>query len=237
MRGFLLAMFCGLVLGTGCVSSSLPPSVTPARFVYEPVESESVRKYFVNGIPVAAVERPDSLVLMSFDGVRIEEVSYLRMWLVYFNSKKAPVLLDPVNSTKLVTPFGEVRPESPSVLVNKMEQQKLRDLGNDRLMNALNALSTYASAVSRGADPAAAQAAAGNVSQAGNARAMERAAIYDSAKETVSSGLLRKNTVFPSKGVQGFLYFRIPAINFDYEIQMEVESTPLFIKFKASPAE
>ena len=229
-----------LILCVSCVP------VVPIQYVYNPDKSDSIHVYYLDGVPAAVTERQNDIVLMSFDRVSLNNEYFLRMWLFFFNKRSEPVLFDPLGSISLR--FGyrgafnaetpAVRAMSPSVLLGSMEQQKLKDIGADRFMTALYALSGYGSAVSKGADPMDASRTVTATIAQGNALLGSKAALYNAAKETVSAGLLRKNTVFPGKGVQGYVYFRISYSKPDFRIEMNPDGgEPLFVPFRAVKAE
>jgi hypothetical protein len=177
----------------GCAAHIVPT-------VYEPMRGEKVVTAYANGIPVISFMQDSLGNLFYLEYTRVAGGRYFRLWLLTYNASSGSYLLDPTNSVSLlaIEAWGRdtlqqqlLLPELPSLMLAKIEDQ-------EQAAQIANLVGGVLSA------------AAGN-KHAGIETRIDFAATstwFSLYKSSISSGILRKNTVFPGASVNGYVYFK-----------------------------
>jgi len=208
--------FLTLFLIYGCSS-------TKHFLVYEPYSDQNIFYFFQNGIPIGSLTSQEQLILFSVDEVRMFRMPYLRVWLLYENKSTSPNLIEPF---KMVTVAAEDKKgnkvnnylaESPTKILNEIDEQAAVTKILQTIGGALEVMSTQATKI---------KSNTGNefiVNDANEKRIAimkqnkadidDTALWYETFKQSINSGVLRKNTVFPGQSVNGYIYFPLSDIN------------------------
>ncbi len=188
---------------------------------YMPQKSKNIFPFFVSGQPIAAVQSEDAFLLLSLEPIILARRPYIRLWLLYQNTSNEPYLLEPLRfSTLRVSSFAWVgsrssEPESPTRILAHISNEKAAI----QIMQAIGGtLQTMAveptTAKTRFNDGSSATTTFNDQSEKRD-RVVDRtinnmtntALWYDLFQNSFSSGILRRNTVFPGQSVNGFIYF------------------------------
>jgi len=208
--GVVLAILCAV----GCAS-------TRPGHVYLPTDDEAVYSYFVDGIPFALVQTECAEVVASLEPTRIGNSQYLRVYLSYENLTDEPYLLEPLRAMFMRgsegdKPFPRVEASGPSQVLGRVRREKDAALFAQALVGALQAATVRPTTVKGPgthikiddtdlkrlaiADRTAAAMAATEASGEG-------------LRGFISGQILRRNTVWPGRLVDGFVYFPIPFVS------------------------
>jgi hypothetical protein len=201
------------ILLSGCVPYAGRP------IVYEAEKSDSVFPFYVDGNPVLAVVTPNSIFQSSIGYSYLATHNYIRMWMSYTNYLDEPVLFNPMEAftlTQINLTKGEELihvPVFPSRISNSVQNEKQAALIANAFVGIAEAASTtpttyyQSTGMTIQADDLKDKLNAINQNNAHRAR--EIADSYDYYMRSVNSFLVKKNTVFPSQTVSGFVYFEI----------------------------
>ncbi len=189
------------VLVAGCAATYRPPTV------FQPVATATTHEFFSNGVPIAVVQGDSCAMLLAAEPTRIGTLQYLRLWWLYANQGRAPVLVEPLADISVVSrsrTSGEeqrVGVEPPSLIL-----QRIRSEAATREIAAVigGTLESAAATLddSREAAVHDRQRARDRTDEE-LAQARLACALYG---ESVNNGVLRRNTVLPGQGVHGYVY-------------------------------
>lgn len=192
---------------TGCASTVPPTLFLPA--------ADDVVSYFVNGMPLAAFDNNSISMLMSLETTELAGTKYMRMWFLLRNKDNATFLLDPGSSFVLyMGGYGDLLPEKPSTILASIENEKAASLILQAVGGALQSMATRDTKITSSTGETLRVHDVDTkreVVKDKNAARMEATNYwYDAFKNSVSSGILRKNTMFPNQSVNGYIYFELP---------------------------
>jgi len=211
----------------GCASTE-PPTL------FEPVSAPGIFTIYSNGTPIASLSTDSLLVLLSLDQTEIAGDSYFRLWVLTQNLSDTVTLLEPskiftVNATpkgfgdSSNTPWWSdtnsyrredfaMRPKSPTEILNEINEEEATHTILTAIGGALEAASQRNTTVTsnRGEEYVIhdAREKRDAVNQQTAASLASIANWYDVFKSSVTSGILRKNTLFPGQSVNGYIYFQ-----------------------------
>ena len=220
-----------LLLVFGCAS-------TVPRTVFRPKETPTVRSFFRNGAAIGAVSGDSVFALTQVEPVLVGSSGrrYIRLWVLFENNSSSPLLIEPLKCTSLQVESTHetagrgstnpivLTPESPTRILAAIsnEQAAAAILGTigatleAAAVQPTQSRSTYKSPT--GAPILSSQTTyddAGEKQRAilnrSSAQIASTESWYESYKNSVNSGILRRNTLFPGEGVHGFIYFRAPS--------------------------
>lgn len=223
VRFMLILAASGILLGCAHTSNIVPT-------VFLPSGNKEVQSYYVNGVPIGALVTDSCSMLVSLDAVSVAGSDYLRVWLLYRNDSNQPYLLQPQEFAKIQSwregEHWEFVPTLPSKLLDEIDNEKesqqialaiggaLRSLGA-----GLSAKDTKITSDQLGGGSVTvhdredkSQARKDIIVRETQTGIQRTANWYDAFKESVNSGILRKNTLFPGQSVNGYIYFLIPKL-------------------------
>ncbi|MDR3627779.1 MAG: hypothetical protein P4L45_13135 [Ignavibacteriaceae bacterium] len=184
--------------------------------------------YYSNGIPITSYTNGKESVLFSTEETSIFGDNYLRVWILLRNDGDSVYLLEPYNIINIIGLYtydlensnGRViidtsiyLPESPSQILDKIEAQENSSLILTAIGGALKAIGTKGTTIKDNN---------GNIYKV-NDKEEKQDRIIDRTKEDINntanwystfedsfnSGVLRKNTLFPHKSINGYIYFQL----------------------------
>ncbi len=211
---FSLSLF---LLISGCSSESA--LIKQYKTVYEPEKKEGVISYYVSGLPMGAYGDDKYSIMFNLKPATILDDNCLRLWLLYENINEEEYLIEPTKITKIeLWKYGikryELSPESPLNILTQIEEDKQQNLIMESIGSALKNLSTSNTKIKingkdkieiKDKDQKIQEITEENVNRINNINDW-----YDIYSESINNGLLRKNTLFKNKSVNGYIYFKIP---------------------------
>lgn len=189
-------------------------ATTNHYLTFEGLPSKNIYTFYSNGIPITSFSDDSTLILLSEQEDYLYGKPYMRLWLLYSNNSDTPFLLEPYNFIKLVGKYKQeiltYFPQSPTDILNDVDERKSVSLIDKSVGSALRALSTDKTII--------------NSSEAKGLKSQEdigsknndlfiTANWYNIYENSFNNGILRKNTVFPHHSVNGYIYFPLPKIN------------------------
>lgn len=223
----------------GCVSS------VPQK-VFQP-SGEQVEWYFVNGLPFGMSEDAKTLLMFTLESATLSGKTYLRLWVLCQNKTDKSFLLDPGNSFTIKPSFyPESKPESATKILSSIDNQQATALILQAVGGALEAMGTKPTTVTSSSGQTLTvndQKEKQRFIQEKNAGELARAQEYYTAfRESISSGILRRNTLFPRQSVNGYVYFELPRTSgqsyqirpeqHDFDLKIELPNGSKWIRFK-----
>lgn len=190
------------VFASGC-SGGNTAIIKTYSVVYEPVRENNVKSYYVGGLPMGSFTDEKYSILFALQSAEVADRTYLRLWVLYENNTDEEFLFDPVNSFKLSiwekdVKRYELNPDSPLQILKDIEESKQKDIVNRVIGGALRTLTASTdSQVLKEIDRT-------------ENKASEISGWYARYSNSINSGILRRNTLFAKKSVNGYLYFNIP---------------------------
>lgn len=217
LAGVVAAAVFGLL--AGCASTRPPLILVPGN-------SPKHAVFYQRGTPITKLSRDSVLVLMSCEYQNLFGRRYLRVWLLYFNRSKHEKLIDPLRqvgliSTNLVSlASNSSSPALPHKLLSESERRRQMDLVMTAIGGGLRAAAATLSARNTEARTTGDVSTTTTILDAEDKAAAETRRIgeetqvtqgeineaYATFEQSLNSGALRKHTVFPGNGVNGFLY-------------------------------
>lgn len=204
------------IIFNGCTSSE------PFK-VYQPEKNTELNTYFINGIPIGVLV-DDSIILMTIiEPISIAGDGYMRLWLLYGNKMNTDYLLAPMDFATMTISgkdyySSNIKPESPSKILADIEDEKIKASISTTIGGALQTLSTQNTKVY---DEYKKEKLSIGDKDIKNELILQKTReqlgnivyYYDIFQESVNQGLLRRNTIFPFRSVNGYIYF--PLTDFD----------------------
>jgi hypothetical protein len=191
-------------------ASAKPP------LILVPAPTQRSATYYQHGQPIASVAGDSASVLLAADDVTLYGKQYLRVWVLYFNRTDHPVLLDPLHSvvaraSVAAEPAKKSRLDHDAVLTHVGVPElpyKLMAEGEDERNRAQiatvigGALET--AVVGDRGDRATART--GDITRRTEWRVADIGAAHEMFAASFNAGTLKKHSVFPRAGVDGYLY-------------------------------
>jgi hypothetical protein len=191
---------------------------------YLPEQTENVLPFFTAGQPIAAVETPRSFLLLSLEPTVLANRPYVRLWILYHNISQEPYLLEPLRFTSLTITSvareksGTTTPESPTKILADISNQEAAAMIAEAIGGTLQGMAARPTTVDTRFDNGSSarttiydQEEKRDVIADRTANAMANTAMwYDIYRNSLSDGILRRNTVFPGESVNGNIYLPIP---------------------------
>ena len=216
-----------LLFAAGCAS-------TVPLTVYQPRDTASVQSFFRNGAAIGAIYGDSVFALAQVESVDLVNYgeAYVRLWLLVENHSSMPMLVEPlkcaslnIESTGIAAAHRHASSGNPVTLTPASPTKILAMISNAKATSAI------LSGIGAALEAAAAQPTKAVTTHSNNytsetttlndkgekergildRRATQRASTsdwYDSFKSSVNQGILRRNTLFPGEGVNGYIYFR-----------------------------
>jgi hypothetical protein len=184
--------------------------------VYEPSTSDVVSSFFSNGIPIGSYSSNDEFVLFSVDEAQLFGKAYLRVWLLYENLTDNSYLLEPYNVIKLQAEkensfYSEYEAESPSKILSAIDEAEATAMIFKAIGGALESMAVEGTTVKSNTGEVYTvndkKEKQNQILQNNQIGLQNTANWYSLFRNSISSGVLRKNTVFPNQSVNGYIYF------------------------------
>jgi hypothetical protein len=230
MRRVVVWGLLALVLLGGC-ASTLPDTV------FQPREMPGVQSFFRNGAAIAAISGDSVFALSQVEPVTVGNgAPYARLWLLVENHSSKPLLVEPlkcaslrVESTGMVKKdqFGntlsfkgeplELAAASPTAILASVTNAQATASILNSIGAALEAGAQRPTTANTTVDGKTYTTTVNDVDEKRQAIIDRRAsrmtssdAWYEAFKASVNAGILRRNTLFPGEGVNGYIYFKVP---------------------------
>ena len=231
-------------LFASCVHQSTRP------IVYEPQSSNAVYPYYVDGNPVSAVVTDNSIFQSAIEHTKLASRHYMRMWVNYTNFSEDPILFDPMESfilTQTDKPSGtnsQLEIVYPSEIIHRVIKAEQAALITNAFIGMAEVVTTTPTTFRSSTGVTIQQNDLDEkiniVNKNTSNRAQNIADNYDHFARNMNSILIKKNTVFPSRSVSGYVYFYIPVnVNasyspddYKYKLQSEIADIDVSIIFK-----
>ena len=203
---------------TGCASTVPEPK-------FMPEQSQNVFPFFTRGQPIAAIQSANAFMLLSLEPTILADRRYFRLWILYQSTSEEPYLLEPKRFVSLtITSIskgktGTSTPESPTKILADISNEKALSMIIQAIGGTLQAMAARpTTAETRFNDGSSATTTINDQQEKRDmvadrtANAMANTAMwYEIYQNSISDGILRRNTVFPGRSVNGFIYFPFPA--------------------------
>ena len=201
----------------GCASTKPP-------IIYLPTQNSEVMSFYRNGLPFGVISTDSSFIIVLLEPTKVAGTKYMRLWLLYKNSSKTPYLLEPLEAVKLrflgiqsdKKSFDNIAPESPTKILAHIKNEKTVNLIMQTIGGTLKTISTEPTTITGPKGERWVVNDRDDKVDAIRAQTMtsmiNTAILYDVFMNSVSSGILRRNTIFPGESVNGYLYFPLPEV-------------------------
>lgn len=205
-RTSLVACILSILFNIGC--APMEPAIK-----YYPKESSVTAAYFVNGEPVAVIEEDEFLLLLNLETVSIAGSTYTRVWLLFENKTSAPVLFEPLKFGTLTSirisrsRSMKAVPQSPTTILAHVSNEETARVIALTVGGALEAMAQEPTRTSSGATIDDTWYKQKTVANETKAEVADVRSWYGAYRQSIDSGVLRKNTVFPGQSVNGCIYF------------------------------
>lgn len=198
MKIFYLLFLSSLFFIAGC--SSETAIIKKYKTVYEPIVRDSITSYYVSGIPFGSYENDKYSIIFNVQATNILYNEYLTFWVLLKNKGEEEYLLEPTKIFKMSISKGSVQkdqitPESPLTILRNVEYSKQTNLVMAAISSALKTISSKTiSSIEREEDRF--ERKVNNINN-----------WYYLYSESLNDGILRKNSIFQDKSVNGLVYF------------------------------
>lgn len=196
----------------GCSSSSRN------LLVYETMPFDNGYSYFANGLPVASVSEGDKRILVTLEETELFSKKYVRAWVLVENRSDKPYLLEPASVFKLLGVKDslnrfEFSPEAPSKILEAVDNKAASDMIFTVIGGTLRSIAAEDTKVTGSNGTVYSvndrEEKQNRIWDETGERLKNKAEMYDTFISSFNAGVLRKNTVFPGKSVNGYVYFPV----------------------------
>ncbi len=195
---------------------------------YLPEQQENVFPFFTSGQPIGAIETAEAFLLLSLEPTYVAGRPYIRLWMLYQNTSDKPYLLEPLQFVTLTSTHiskdksKSSQPESPTKILAHISNDKaatmiMQAIGGTLEQMAVKPTTTRTETYEIANGGVRTSTAITTVDDESKKRgeihdrtvnAMMNTAIwYELYQSSVSEGILRRNTIFPTQSVNGYIYF------------------------------
>jgi len=206
-----------MIITLGC-ASTLP--VTK----YLPREDENVLPFFSAGQPIAALETTTEFILLAVEPVIMFGDPYVRLWVLFNNRADDHYLLEPLKfatlevTSKLNEKLVTSEPESPTKILAHIKNEKAVAQIMLGIGGALQSIGTSPTkAQTKFSDGSSATTTFNDSDEKRSVivdktlNSMTNTALwYDIYANSISEGILKRNTIFSGQSVNGYIYFAVP---------------------------
>jgi hypothetical protein len=221
IRAGLMATVCVLTI---CAVAS---AGVRAPVIYAPVATNRAACVWLGGRAIASFELDSTAVWLILDSDVIASTTYIRLWCMSLNRSQRTYLIEPRAAFAVTVQDPKTRadvcmqPESPQFILTRISSEKTAAFIMTAIGGALRAVSAGMTEPTR-VTGTGAMAGSGYVVNDAQEKAevrMDRAVNrttaewagtanwYDTFAGSVNEVVLRKNTMFPGKSVNGYVYF------------------------------
>ena len=242
----------------GCAHTRVP-------IIFEPVSVPNVSTIYSNGVPLASSSMDNFSFLLSLDQTEISGAEYFRLWVLFKNESDSTMLLEPskifsiVAIPKKTSGIGQeftMQAQPPTIILNKIKNEEAVLSIMTAIGGTLESVSAKNTIVtSNHGDRYEINDASEKREKINERTSSSLGSIsnwYSIYKSSISSGILRKNTLFKDQSVNGYLYFRnnmrvlsksksyfteYNSVDFDYKVLVELPSGIKTVEFKITEGE
>jgi len=193
---------------SGCSSQS--QLVKKYETIYEPVKENGIVMYYISGFAFGAYSTDKYSIIFNVQPASILDQNFLTFWMLYKNTDDKEYLLEPAKIIKMSAWKGNVKkydltPESPLAILQGVEESKQEDIVSTAIAGAFKSITAKTErSVDYNLDK--------TERKIDNIRSW-----YDLYSESVNDKILRKNTIFKDKSINGLVYFYSPFGEFQRE--------------------
>jgi len=195
---------------------------TKPPVIYLPTQNSEVMSFYRNGLPIGVVNTDSSFIIVLFEPTDVGDIDYMRLWLLYKNKSNTPYLLEPLKAVKLSIlsikgdrkSFDDITPESPTKILAHIKNEKTVSLIAQAIGGTLKAMSAQPTTIT---SPKGDKWVVNDrdtkvdaIESKTMASMVNTAILYDIFQNSVNTGILRRNTIFPGESVNGYVYFPLP---------------------------
>jgi hypothetical protein len=199
--------------------------------VFQPTEAGNVHSFFRNGAALAAIHSDSVFTLAEIEPISIGNTPYARLWLLVENRSTKPMLFEPLRCVALRVEStqsprkgfpaykADLTPTSPTTILAKISDTQAMSaiLGSIGAALEASAQRPTTASTTNSTDFNRTTTTINDTELKQRAvldrRATQAAARddwYEAFKGSISQGVLRRNTLFPGEGVNGYIYFKAP---------------------------
>ncbi|GEM_PF-911414 len=212
-RMFRILLFISLLLVSLLIASCAgggPPTI------YLPQEEQNVQSIFRSGIPIGTINNDNTFMMASIEPSIVAGTKYMRLWLLIKNQYSESFLFEPLKSVSLTITgdkqdYKDITPTSPSEILSHIENERASALISEVIGGVLEGIQTTPTTLTnqRGEVLVINDRAekTGEVIKNTVGEMTNTTLLYDIFMQSVNSGILRRNTISTSEGVNGFMYF------------------------------
>jgi hypothetical protein len=233
MRNYKLGGIILLIIFlTGCASTVPETKLMPR-------ESDNVFPFFKAGQPIAAVQSTNAFMLLSMDRTILAQQPFFRLWILYQNNSEEPYLLEPLRFVSLnVTSIAQKKmgtstPQSPTKILAALSNEKALSMIVEAIGGTLQEMAAQPTSAKTKFNDGSSTTTTFNDQHEKREQIADRttnsmantAMWYDIYRNSLSDGILRRNTVFPGQSVNGYIFFPFPGIKkSDYKENANISS-------------
>ncbi len=226
MKSLLLLLFSLLLIGCGGSTSYL---------TYQSKPSHDTFNYYSNGIPITEYSAENELYLISTQETSLFGDTYIRVWLLIQNNSDTSQTIEPFNMIRLngivkadyYTKKNEdyilitkqdtidLKPKSPTIILNEIDEKKNTAMIMTSIGGALKALNAKETTIrdNNGNEYRVndIQEKREQINEKTNNELQNTTNWYGIFENSFNAGVLRVNTLFPHKAINGYVYFQLPS--------------------------
>ncbi len=212
---FIFFLMLIISILSGCVSTTPP-------MIFVPQQDPQVLSFYRNGLPIGAISTDSSFIMISMEPTDLSRTRYMRLWFLYENNSSQPYLLEPLKTVNLSIlgekkTYEEITPESPTKILADIENEKAVNLILQSIGGTLQAMATKPTSITNSSGeewkvndrPEKIQ----GVTNKTLVNMSNTALLYDIFRNSVNAGILRRNTIFPTESVNGYMYLPLPEVD------------------------
>lgn len=230
-----LVFFLFLIFIVGC---------SPEKFItYQPKTTENTDVLYSNGVPVASSNLGPYKIMLSAEESKLLGDTYLMLWVYFENNDSTAFLLEPYKLIKVEVfaeghKYGELYPESPTKILDRLEKEESAERFAESLGGTLQYFATgnTVATTSRGDQIVIndADQKREEVSDRTDKNLDRIEKKYGQLKTDFNDGALRKNTVLPGQSVNGMVYLAIKNIYIPDEKSNTISFNKYTSKYEAT---
>lgn len=215
MKTFSKFFIAFIIVISGCSSES--QLIKTYEILFEPVKEQNIISYYVSGLPLGASSVNNFNIIFNLQPTQILGEDYLRLWFFIENNSEQEILFEPTQEFNLVLKKKnlklEAKPESPLVILKNIEDDKQVSLITQTIASALKSVSTTNTTITNKDNNEQieindADEKREKIDSKNNQKINNIGNWYDLYSESFNQGVLRKNTLFPKKSTNGYIYFK-----------------------------
>jgi len=212
----------------------------------------------VSSLPIGIFFSDSAFYMYSLETAIIDSEKYVRLWLLYQNLSQTPYDLNPMKCVKMHMKgrkysYNDIPPAPPMMVHTMVDTEQIIARISETIGQSLRKMAVLRAEFTGQLEPFDEWAKATSGSQrpirwrldvppADDGTLSPR--LYKIFRNSVSVGIMQRYTVFPNNGVNGYIYFPFPGINwkaskagfhealeYNYQIEIVTQSGSKIIEF------